>query len=151
MQTTVDRFLQLLGTERGFSGNTISAYRNDLVQFIAYLQTPPESDHQAPMTRWPELTEPHLSIYLLHLKEREYAPSTVARKTAAIKSFCHFLMQEGVMRADLAANMASTKVEKYVPRSMTLDEIERLLAEPGRETEVSRPEAIRDSAMLEAL
>jgi integrase/recombinase XerD len=151
MLTTVDRFLQLLETDRGFSGNTISAYRNDLVQFIAYLQAPPESDHQSAVTGWPELTEQHLAVYLLHLKEREYAPSTVARKTAAIKSFCHFLMKEGVMRSDPAANMSSPRVEKYVPRAMSIDEIERLLAEPGKETEVSRPEAIRDSAMLETL
>jgi integrase/recombinase XerD len=151
MQTTVDRFLQLLEGERGFSANTISAYRNDLVQFIAYLHAPPESDHQTAVNEWPELTDQHLSVYLLHLKEREYAPSTVARKTAAIKSFCHFLMEEGVMRADPAANMASPKVEKFVPRAMSIEEIERLLAEPGRETEVIKPEAIRDSAMLETL
>ena len=61
----------------------------------------------------------NLSVYMLHLREREYAASTVARKTAAIKSFCHFLTDQGVMRADPAANMASPKVDKYVPRSMT--------------------------------
>jgi integrase/recombinase XerD len=151
MQDTVDRFLQLLETERGFSANTISAYRNDLVQFISYLQAPPQADHLSAVNQWPELTDQHLTTYLLHLREREYAPSTVARKTAAIKSLCHYLTKEGVMRSDLAASMASPKVEKYVPRAMTIDEIERLLAEPEKANQVSRPEAIRDTAMLEAL
>jgi len=143
MQDSVDRFLVVLETDRGFSGNTISAYRNDLVQFIGYLQQPPEQDHQAAVGQWPELTDAHLSVYLLHLREREYAASTVARKTAAIKSFCHFLMNEGVMRADPAANMASPKVDKYIPRAMSPDEVDRLLAEPKRDADANRSEAIR--------
>jgi integrase/recombinase XerD len=151
MQESVDRFLQMLQTERSFSGNTISAYRNDLIQFIGYLCQPPERDHQLPVGQWTELTDQHLSIYLLYLRERDYAASTVARKTAAIKSFCHYLMDEGVMRSDLAANMISPKVDKYVPRAMTPDEVDRLLAEPKRDAEENRSEALRDHAMLETL
>jgi integrase/recombinase XerD len=151
MQDSVDRFLQVLESERGFSANTISAYRNDLVQFTGYLQKPPATDHQSPVGQWEELTDQHLSVYLLHLRERDYAASTVARKTAAIKSFCHFLMDEGVMRADPAANMISPKVDKYVPRAITPDEVDRLLAEPLKDAEANRPEALRDYAMLETL
>lgn len=151
MQDSVDRFLRELESERGFSSNTISAYRNDLVQFIGYLNQPPASDHQAPVASWAELTDQHLAVYLLYLREREYAASTVARKTAAIKSFCHYLTRDGVMRADLAANMASPKVDKYVPRAITPDEVDRLLAEPRKDAESNRAEALRDHAMLETL
>jgi integrase/recombinase XerD len=151
MQDLVDRFLLVLDSERGFSGNTISAYRNDLLQFIGYLRQPPERDHQTAVAEWCELTDQHLQVYLLYLRERDYAASTIARKTAAIKSFCHFLMNEGTMRADPAANMTSPKVDKYVPRAMTPDEVDRLLAEPKREADANRPEAIRDHAMLETL
>lgn len=151
MQDAVDRFLQILENERGFSTNTISAYRNDLAQFIAYLQDPPVEDRQTPVATWIELTDGHLSIYLLHLRGRDYASSTVARKTAAIKSFCHFLLEEGVMRADPAANMTSPKVEKYTPRAITPDEIARLLAQPARQGGGNRPEGLRDLAMLDTL
>lgn len=151
MQESVDRFLHVLETERGFSLNTISAYRNDLCQFIAYLQDPPAGDHQSAITQWVELSDQHLNTYLLHLRDREYAASTVARKTAAIKSFCHYLMNEGVMRADPAANMTSPKVDKYVPRAITPDEVDRLLAEPYKDATANRPEALRDCAMLETL
>ncbi|MCC6792023.1 MAG: tyrosine-type recombinase/integrase, partial [Thermomicrobiales bacterium] len=151
MQESVDRFLQELESERGFSANTISAYRNDLVQFIGYLNEPPASDHQAAVGQWAELTDLHLNVYLLHLREREYAASTVARKTAAIKSFCHFLTKDGVMRSDPAANMSSPKVDKYVPRAITPDEVDRLLSEPKRSASEHRPEALRDLAMLETL
>lgn len=169
MQDDVERFLRALERERGFSLNTVFAYRNDLNQFAAYLKrgdgatsvevTEGRSEpsrampFSAPVLRWEELSDGHLTLYLLHLRGREYASSTVARKTAAIKSFCQFLLAEGRMRADPAANMASPKVDKYVPRAISLGEVERLLAQPdaGAEGRPSRPEAIRDRAMLETL
>jgi integrase/recombinase XerD len=151
MQDAVNRFLLVLESERGFSYNTIAAYRNDLVQFIDYLSQPPAQDHQPAVSDWPEVTDQHLLVYLIHLRERQYRASTVARKTAAIKSFCTFLINEGVMRGDPAAGMISPKVDKYVPRAITPDEVDQLLAEPRRDAEANRLEAIRDHAMLETL
>jgi integrase/recombinase XerD len=161
MHHDVERFLQILEGERGFSLNTISAYRNDLNQFIAYLSPSASPDGAsealaaiampAPVGRWEELTDGHLTTYLLHLREREYASSTVARKTAAIKSFCHFLLSEGRMRADPAARMASPKVDRYVPRAITPSEVARLLEQPSKSATGTRPEGVRDRAMLETL
>ncbi|MER3437623.1 MAG: tyrosine recombinase XerD [Chloroflexota bacterium] len=151
MHEAVERFLSVLSSDRGFSHNTISAYRNDLVQFIAYLSAPPEGDRLAAVRQWTELTPDHLSLYLLHLRERTYASSTVARKTAAIKSFCHFLMTQGITRVDLAAEMATPRVDKYIPRAMTPAEVDLLLAQPGKLVTANRPEALRDQAMLETL
>jgi integrase/recombinase XerD len=151
MQDDVERFLHVLEAERGFSGNTISAYRNDLNQFVVYLCQAAVDDQQQIVERWDCLTDDHLTSYLLHLRTRDYASSTVARKTAAIKSFCHFLLNEGIMRADPAARMASPKVDKYVPRAITPHEVARLLAQPGKDGSADRPEALRDRAMLETL
>jgi len=151
MQELVEQFLRQVETERGFSTNTISAYRNDLTQFITYLQSPPEQDHKAPVQNWAALTDDHLSVYLLHLRDREYAPSTVARKTAAIKSFCHQLTSDGIMRSDPAARMTSPRVEKYVPRAITAEQIDTLLSQPMRQNGRARSEALRDLAMLETL
>jgi len=174
MEEDVERFLRGLEAERGFSLNTIFAYRNDLSQFLAYLQRGPDvtaallgDDGTAgdgadrrnggvgrPRTPgcWEELTDDHLTTYLLFLRARGYASSTVARKTAAIKSFCHFLLEEGRMRGDPAAKMASPKVDKYTPRAISAEEVSRLLQQPVRDPAVAaRPEAVRDRAMLETL
>jgi len=158
MHHDVERFLQILGEERGFSQNTTSAYRNDLNQFIAYLKNPGErldganaSAEDSRVERWEDLTDGHLTLYLLHLRERSYASSTVARKTAAIKSFCHFLMSEGRMRSDPAARMASPKVDRYVPRAITPREVAHLLEQPVTAAANGRPEGVRDRAMLETL
>lgn len=159
MDQDVDRFLRILEGERGFSVNTIVAYRNDLAQFIVFLRERSAASANAtgdvgvdaPVAIWEDLTDQHLTTYLLHLREREYASSTVARKTAAIKSFCHFLLGEGRMRVDPAAKMASPKVDKYVPRAISAEEVSRLLDQPSQSVAATKPEAIRDQAMLETL
>jgi integrase/recombinase XerD len=102
---------------------------------------------------WDQLTDFELTNYLLHLKDRKYASSTVARKMAAIKSFFGFLISEGQMRGDPAARMSPPKVDKYTPRSISPSEVERLLEQPGKDEApgTGRPETMRDRAMLETL
>src|SRR4051812_8294491 len=172
MQSDIERFLQVLEAERGFSVNTILAYRNDLTQFLSYLrgeELEPSGSvsssgpvgvadatvatRQAPIESWNQLTDFELTSYLLHLKDRKYASSTVARKMAAIKSFFNFLISEGQLRGDPAARMTSPKVDKYTPRSISPSEVERLLGQPGKDgdPEAKKPETSRDRAMLETL
>lgn len=170
MQKQIERFLNVLETERGFSVNTIFAYRNDLAQFLAFLrgESVDEGGREPAgnanddlgadgllgvlprVDRWDQLTDQHLTSYLLYLRSRKYASSTVARKMAAIKSFFNFLMAEGEMTGDPAARMTAPKVDKYTPRSITPSEVERLLEQPSKE-HGQRPETSRDRAMLETL
>src|SRR3954452_6068809 len=171
MRSDIERFLQVLEAERGFSVNTILAYRNDLTQFLGYLrgeEMEPNGSvssgpvgvadatvatRQAPIESWNQLTDFELTSYLLHLKDRKYASSTVARKMAAIKSFFGFLISEGQLRGDPAARMSPPQVDKYTPRSISPNEVERLLEQPGK-GEVPgnhRPETMRDWPMLETL
>jgi len=173
MQRDVERFLQVLETERGFSLNTIFAYRNDLTQFLGYLRGESADDGGRDLgdpsangpvvmsspdllpkiTKWSELTDQHLTSFLLYLRSRKYASSTVARKMAAIKSFFNFLIAEGQMQGDPAAKMISPRVDKYTPRSISPSEVERLLDQPVKDAAagVRRPEVFRDKAMLETL
>ena len=161
MRRDVDRFLRVLEAERGFSHNTVVAYRNDLYQFVGFLANGAGSEHDmadvgdcAPtLPEWANLTDGHLNDYLRLLHERSYATSTVARKTAAIKSFFQYLHREGLMGEDPSARMSPPRVDKYTPRAISASEVHRLLEQPcGRRGErATRPEALRDRAMLETL
>lgn len=151
LRAEVHHFLTSLESDRGFAANTISAYRNDLDQFVTYVMDPPAEDHLAVLGFWPELTEQHLTTYLLHLRGLEYAASTVARKTAALKSFCSFLVDRGILRFDPSEGVTAPRVEKYTPRSITTSEIDQLLAQTARASAELRPEGLRDQAMLETL
>jgi integrase/recombinase XerD len=131
-----------LETESEFSSNTVSAYRNDLNQFVVYLQG------SLALQSWPEVECTHLTSYVLDMRDREYASSTVARKTAAVKSFFGYLTRSGELRSDPSESLASPRVEKYIPKAISEDQIQSLLREPERDT---TPEALRDLAMLHVL
>lgn len=149
--TTVQAFIDELSTERGFSVNTVAAYRNDLSQFSSYLSAPPSEDRLEPLPSWSGLTADHLGRYLSHMYSRQYAASTVARKTAAIKSFCHYLTSMGIVREDPSATLAAPRVDRYVPRAISEEEVDRLLAQPRAAARSRRPDALRDLAMIETL
>lgn len=142
MEEQIAGFLAALEGDRGFSLNTVSAYRNDLGQFSLFLR------ERHGCESWRELSAIHLTDYVLYLRERRYANSTVARKVAAVKSFCHYLVEQTIVRHDPSTELPSPKVDKYVPKAITPEQIATLLEQPGKERS---PEALRDKAMLETL
>lgn len=143
MRHQIDEFLRSLQVEKGYSNNTIVAYRNDLEQFVQFLSG------QDGVINWPDVRKESLVAYVNCLKgEREYASATVARKVAATKSFFHHLVSEGLLPEDPSATLDSPKVRKYLPTSISESDVERLLKAPLRHDSVR---ALRDSALLELL
>ena len=97
---------------------------------------------------WSVLSNEDVKAFEVHLRERGYAASTVARKTAATRTFCGYLVDQQVVRSDPSSEMTTPKVAKSIPRALTRDEIDRLLAQP----ELSDGEEVtRDQAMLSLL
>ena len=145
MQKKIEEFLTCLEVEKGYSENTRVAYKNDLGQFLSYLRRQAQ-----PIARqWGDIKKNHLVAYILHLKtEREYASTTVARKVAAIKSFFHFLVAEGLIQDDPTATLDSPRVKKYLPRAISQQDVERLLDAASQQ---DNPRGLRDRAILELL
>lgn len=143
LDQSVSEFLEFLSVEKGASGNTISAYRNDLTQFEAYIVS-----LKGGPVRWSALKQDAILDYVLHIKSKEYAESTVARKVAAVKSFFAFLQSEGSVSANPTDSLASPKVGKQLPKPLTPQEIDELLEQPLKR---NTPEARRDKAMLELM
>jgi integrase/recombinase XerD len=146
MDESIQEFLNHLVAEKGSSENTVAAYRNDLQQFHAFITGP---EQLGPDAEWSEVTRNHLISYILFLKERDYASATVARKVAAVKSFFHFLIRAGVVEDDPSEELDSPKVKKQLPQTLSADEVDRLLAQPGANGR--SPKALRDAALLELL
>lgn len=146
MEATVQEFLDYLTAERGSSDNTVAAYRNDLTQFNEFLGDAIRSSAEG---SWEALTRDHLISYILWLKEREYASATVARKVAAVKSFCQFLVRTGASDENPAEELDSPKVKKQLPTTLTPDEVEQLLILPAQSGRT--PKALRDTALMEVL
>jgi len=140
MRDAIEAFLQFLELEKGYSGNTLAAYRNDLEQFAQAME-------EEGISSWEQVNQDVIIDYIISLREREYASSTVARKIAALKSFFHFLAAEEMISDDPTLNLDSPKVKKRLPVTLSYEEVERLLDAPKG----SSPKAIRDKALLELL
>ena len=144
MDTCVTEFLEFLSVEKGASGNTIAAYRNDLGQLEDFIA----GKKNGHLIQWPLVNQNQVMEYILHLKSQSYAEATVARKVAAVKSFFSFLQAEGKLKANPTEQLASPKVGKMLPKPLSVQEIDELLEQPARR---STPEAKRDLAMLELM
>ncbi|MBP7962251.1 MAG: tyrosine recombinase [Caldilineaceae bacterium] len=147
METQITQFFAYLVKEKSCTGNTIAAYRNDLGQFYGFLAGFSSPDLAA-ITEWSQVDESVLQEYFFFLREREYASSTVARKIAAVKSFIHFLVADGVISRDPSTELDSPKVKKQLPRPIKPEEIERLLAAP---VATKSSKSARDKALMEVL
>ncbi len=146
MREDINRFLNYLAVEKGFSENTLAAYRNDLNQLASFVEE--GADKRGSIPSWVSFGREGMLSYLLNLKERNYAATTVARKVAATKSFFSFMLAEGDMKANPTQNIGSPKIEKSLPKPISISQVRLLLEQP---TKVSTPEAKRDKAMLELL
>ncbi|MEP7199559.1 MAG: site-specific tyrosine recombinase XerD, partial [Chloroflexota bacterium] len=143
MQEQIQSFLKFITVEKGYAQNTLSAYQNDLNQMAAHLQK------KSPDMTWAQVTRADVSDYILRMKTQEsYSSTTVARKLAALKSFFHFLTMEHLITENPAAMLDSPKVRKYLPKALSTQDVDRLLAEPAKDPS---PKGQRDRAIMETL
>jgi integrase/recombinase XerD len=139
----IDSFLNYLTIEKGFSGNTIEAYRNDLSQLLTFINQ--DADKRKVMPSWPSFDRHGMLSYILWLKERNYATTTLARKVAAAKSFFNFMVNEEKLKANPTENLSAVKVGRSLPKPISVNEVRALLEQTTKST---TPDAKRDHAIL---
>ena len=146
MKEAIDKFLNYLAVEKGFSRNTTEAYKNDLSQLTGFLEE--EAAKGVAIKPWTAFDRQAILSYLTNLKERRYAATTVARKLAAIKSFFGFLTAEGLVKENPTRDVPSPRVGKSLPKPISITQVRQLLEETEKR---ATPEAKRDKAMLQLL
>lgn len=141
MYNRIEAFLEHLRVSEKYSENTIGAYRNDLGQFLSFVEG-------SGVIGWDAIRRETIVNFLFYLRDREYASSTVARKMAAVKSFFHHLVSTGEIQDDPTATVDSPRVKKYAPKALSMEEVLSLLAEPAKDRSAK---GLRDRAMMELL
>jgi integrase/recombinase XerD len=144
MEKQLLAFLEYLQAEYKYSHNTTAAYKNDLGQFVNFLQ----NGRYAHITQWDKITAEVVNDYVAYMKEQPYASSSVARKVAAVKSFFNYLKSRDLIDENPTKKVDSPKVKKRLPQTLTTEEIEKLLAGP---TTKQSPKNLRDTALLNIL
>ena len=146
MEQELQDFLVFLKEEYRYSDNTVAAYRNDLTQFYDFLR-----HGRFPQVRsWNDVTPQVINAYVDDLKHRDkpYAPSSIARKVAAVKSFFNHLYARNLVTDNPTSDIDSPKVKKRLPKTLASPDIENLLRAPSRG---DTPKHRRDSALLNLL
>jgi len=143
MEEAVAEYLRHLGLEKNSSAHTIKSYREDLTQALEFFRG--RCGGQAP--RPEQLTTRLLRAHLAWLHEQGYARSTIARRLAAVRSWCRFLCRQGVLKVNPATGLRGPRLDKNLPHFVQRDDMARLLETPPAET----PLGLRDRAILETI
>ena len=131
-------YLLYLRVEKGASPATLDAYQRDLQRFIEAMGEMASTD---------SLEYQSIVSYLNQLVELGFAPSSLKRNVAAIKSFCAFMVNDGLAANNVAGILKMPKVPAHLPQTLSIEQISKLLDQAFELT----PLGIRNKAALELL
>jgi len=132
-------FLTYIQVEKGLARHTLDSYKRDLDRLQSWAT--------ANGRRLSELTRADLRKWIASLSREGLAPSSIARAVSATRGFFKFLMMDGHIKSHPAEDLDTPQRFSYLPKFLTEEEIDRLLAAP----DVSTEEGIRDRAVLEIM
>jgi len=138
--TIIDQFIDTIWMEQGLSKNTLSAYRTDLKQFSAWLL----KTERAVLSL---VQRTDLLDYLALRSDAQRSPRSSARLLSTLRRFYAYCLRQGLRQDDPTRLLASPKLGRPLPHSLTEAEVEQLLLAPDLDT----PLGLRDRAMLELL
>jgi integrase/recombinase XerD len=137
----LDEFCDHLWLEDGLSRNTLDSYRRDLRKFGAWL----EKERGAAML---QTTHADLQGYLGHMvAEQKAKPTSTGRTISSLKRLFRYLLRQGKIDADPTLQIATPKLPRNLPKSLTEQDVELLLNAPDTQT----PLGLRDRTMFEVL
>ena len=137
-QALVDRFLEMMAAEAGASRHTLAAYRNDLERSAEALGGAVGGADAGAISRLGE-------------QWRDLSPATVARRSAALRRFYGFLVDEGLRRDDPSAALPRPRLERPLPRILDADEVARMFAQAEDRAASGAAIPLRNLALLELL
>lgn len=135
----VEDYLRYSQIERGLSDNTITAYRQDLTDFLAFLK-------KENLTAWP--TEAvDIDAFLAEQRDLNKATSSISRMISSLRKFYQWLVRQNIQKLNPMLEIDSPKKEHRLPVALSVDEVNRLLEQPN----VNEKLGLRDRALLETL
>lgn len=138
----LDEFCDALWLEDGLARNTLESYRRDLEQFSRWLGR--QEQHGNSLI---SATRSDLLGFLASKFSARVKASTTSRELSSLKCFYRYLLRQGKIRTDPSLDIASPKLPRNLPATLTETDVEALL----EASDVSVPLGLRDRAMLEVL
>jgi len=141
LQVPIDKYLNHLASQRGLSPVTIKNYQRNLAEFIKLL---PENQ----VTQWIDLESDHVRLMVKQLNQNGIKARSIATKLSALRSFLEYLVQNEVLTFNPAKGVAAPKLDKPLPKNISVDEVFQLLDMDEQDED---PLSIRDQAMMELM
>jgi integrase/recombinase XerC len=153
MKEAIEKYLRHLSSVRNASPHTLRNYESDLRQFVEFLSPPGEA-----VPAVAQLDHHLVREYVADLYDRRLEKSTIARKLAALRSFCRFCVRDGSLKANPARLVPAPKLPKRLPGVLSAEEVNGFLdqigaldaqsAKPGAKKKRQRGGATADEAGL---
>ena len=140
MEREIEKFINYLTDVKKSSQNTVQSYRRDLVKMMNFMK-----DNGADKSA--DVSSTLLRSYVLYMEDEKMSSATISRSIASIRSFFIFLLEQGLIFGNPTEGLKPPKVEKKLPETLSIEEVNLLLEQPSGDT----PKEIRDKAMLELL
>lgn len=140
-QSALNSFKSYLKLERSLSANTVEAYLRDVEKLYQYFQS--KSLPNSPT----EVRSEDLRLFLVWVNELGMLALTQARVLSGLKAFFKYLILEKQISKDPSALLESPKMTRKLPDTLNIIEINKLIDA----IDLSRPEGMRNKAMLEIL
>jgi tyrosine recombinase XerC len=140
MDEHLSKFITYLIAEKNASPYTIKNYRHEIGQFFDFLK-------EQGIGSWDGVDRYVLRRYLAWLQAEGYVKASITRRISELRSFCRYLVREGILDTNPIRAVSSPKIPSRLPDYLDLHEIEALLAAPDRMV----PQGQRDRAILEVL
>jgi integrase/recombinase XerD len=135
----IDAYLDHLRVARRLAANTIESYARDLAQLADFA-----ADRRREVTA---LTRADLEAFVRRLMGSGLSPRSVARTVACVRGFYRFLVLDRRLETDPAGDLRAPRAWPALPKFLSLDEVDRLIAQP----DTSTPRGLRDRALIELL
>lgn len=142
LERALDAYLRHVTVERGLSAHTIAAYRRDLGVYQEWLVAEGIADTA-------EVTPAVIDRFIAERASAQPPPAStsLARLQSSVRGWHRFLAREGIEADDPSGRLRPPKAPRRLPKALTIEQVERLLAAPSPED----PLGIRDRALLELL
>ena len=140
----LDDFTLYLSAERGFSGHTVRSYRSDLADLLRFAE-------EAGATSTRDIDLELLRGWLWRASTAGLAKATLARRSATARALTSWLARTGETPTDAAARLRAPRPDKHLPRVLTRDQMDAILAGLGARAATGDALALRDLAMVELL
>ena len=137
-QQAIEHFLQYLTQEKRMSSHTVTNYQRDLKQLLTFC-------NQHDIAEWRAIKSSHIRQFIAQLHRQGLAGRSIQRSLSAVRSLYRFLIREGITDNNPAQAVQAPKVQKRLPSTLDVDQMNGLLEGTKQDTMI----ASRDRAMME--